>query len=591
MKLLPLVRKCSAYIRLNGWQAFFYQVRCRLKYRKSGYNVWLEKEHLPSKAELADQRKAQLAYRPKISIITPTYNTPLKFLTEMIESVLNQTYAEWELCIADASLENEEVRCRLKEYAAKDKRIKVKFLTANLGISGNSNEAAEMAEGEYIALLDHDDLLLPHALFEAVRMLNREKADVLYSDEDKIDEKGRHKYPFFKPDWSPDLLLAQNYICHLLVIKKSLFAEAGGFRAEYDGSQDYDLILRLSALTDSIVHLSKILYSWRESASSTSFDPHSKPYAQTAGLRAVNDHLRSRYGKNAYALEANHLFTYEPHFAFDETEVKVSVVIPFKDNLKITRQCVESILAKTRYSNYEIILLNNNSKEELTLKWLAELKSQAKVKVRDAFYPFNWSKLNNQGIAESDGEVLIFLNNDTEIIQGDWMRTMAENALREEIGTVGAMLLYPDGTLQHAGVVLGLNGWADHIFQGMYPVHFSTPYVSPTINRNVLASTGACLAAARSKLERLGGFNEEFIICGSDVELSLRFYEAGLRNIYLAGVRLYHLESKSRDSFIPEKDFTMSKLFYKQYWEKGDPYFNPNLSLRHKKPSIKDGGK
>ena len=513
---------------------------------------------------------------PRFSILVPLYNTPERYLREMITSVINQSYINWELCLADGSTEHyvEEV-CR--EYAQGDARIRYMRLAENRGISGNSNACADMADGEYLVLLDHDDVLPAHALIENAKAILETQADVLYSDEDHLTAAGTHTAPFFKPDWSPDLLYSQMYICHLLVIRRELFIAVGGFRPDFDGSQDYDLMLRLSEKTDRICHIPEILYFWRESETSTAANADAKPYAHIAGKRALNEHLNRKYGLGAHAEDSAYTFVFDARFALP-AGLLVSIIIPMKDKWEMTAACVQSILDKSSYQNFEILLLDNRSEEENTKKWLKEIPLQDhRVRVIAADMEFNWSKLNNFGVSHACGDVFIFLNNDTQVISEDWMERLSENAWRNDIGVVGALLLYPDQTIQHAGVVVGIGDWADHIFKGMQPSHYGSPYVSPMVSRNVLAVTGACLAVSRRTWDMIGAFDEEFIICGSDVEYGIRAYEHGLFNRYDVNVQLYHLESKSRDSYIPEIDFQKSYAAYTPYRENVDPFFNVNL--------------
>lgn len=513
---------------------------------------------------------------PRFSILVPLYNTPERYLREMITSVINQSYTNWELCLADGSTEHyvEEV-CR--EYAQGDARIRYMRLAENRGISGNSNACADMADGEYLVLLDHDDVLPAHALIENAKAILETQADVLYSDEDHLTAAGTHTAPFFKPDWSPDLLYSQMYICHLLVIRRELFIAVGGFRPDFDGSQDYDLMLRLSEKTDRICHIPEILYFWRESETSTAANADAKPYAHIAGKRALNEHLNRKYGLGAHAEDSAYTFVFDARFALP-AGLLVSIIIPMKDKWEMTAACVQSILDKSSYQNFEILLLDNRSEEENTKKWLKEIPLQDhRVRVIAADMEFNWSKLNNFGVSHACGDVFIFLNNDTQVISEDWMERLSENAWRNDTGVVGALLLYPDQTIQHAGVVVGIGDWADHIFKGMQPSHYGSPYVSPMVSRNVLAVTGACLAVSRRTWDMIGAFDEEFIICGSDVEYGIRAYEHGLFNRYDVNVQLYHLESKSRDSYIPEVDFQKSYAAYTPYRENVDPFFNVNL--------------
>lgn len=515
----------------------------------------------------------------KFSIAVPLYNTPKGFLREMIQSVLDQTYGNWELCMADGSDEAHSYVGKIcEEYAGRETRIKYRRLGENRGISDNTNACIAMAAGGYIALLDHDDVLAPDALEMNAAAIIETGADILYSDEDHITADGRHAYPLYKPDWSPDLLYSQMYICHLLVFRRELFESIGGFRAKYDGSQDYDLMLRLSEQTDKICHIPRRLYSCRESGSSTAANPAAKPYAHEASLRALDEHLKRKYGQGAYAEETEYLFVYNPRFACGHPFI--SIIIPFKDRWEMTNDCVRSVLQNSSYLDYEILLLNNRSEKQDTAAWAERIQREDKrVRVIDADMEFNWSKLNNFGVSHAKGDVYVFLNNDTKVISSDWLERLSENALRPDTGAVGALLLYPDDTIQHAGVVVGLGGWADHIFKGMRPEHCGSPYVSPMVSRNALAVTGACMAISKQTMERVGGFDEEFIICGSDVEWCIRAYESGLQNRYDANVRLYHYESKSRDSYIPEIDFQKSAIAYALYRENGDPFFNVNLDI------------
>lgn len=524
--------------------------------------------------------------KPLISIVIPVYNVAPKWLDIAIESVKNQIYPYWEICIVDDCSTNEETMHYLGSI--KDSRINIVRLEQNSGISNASNKAVSIGTGEYIALLDNDDEIAANALFEVVKAINDFNADVLYSDEDKVDIHGTKKNPLHKPDWSPDLLRSQMYIGHFLVFTRELFNKVGGFREEFTGSQDYDLVLRMTEIAHNIHHIPKVLYSWRELETSTAANPYAKPYAHTAGLAALNEHLTRVFGpENAYATEDEYLFVYDSRYRAES--VKVSIIIPTKDKVELLEPCISSILQKTSYPDYEILIINNNSVEKETFDWFEQQKSRTAVRIIDANYEFNWSKLNNHGIREAAGEVYVFLNNDTLIISEDWLERLVEKAQREDVGTVGGLLLYEDHTIQHAGVVIGLGGWADHIFKGMKPNHFGSPYISPMVTRNVTASTGACLAISRKALDKIGLFNEEFIICGSDVEISLRSIEHGLVNIYDPHVRLFHLESKSRSSYIPPIDFELSKFFYGPYLEKGDPYFNKNLSLHSLAPKLSQG--
>lgn len=586
--------KAQAFIQRYRYSALLMKgMRCL---KQNGLRYTIEKMRLRKNAKTIHSNTDVIRHEDnrdsdeliKFSVIVPLYNTPIKELREMIESVLNQTYRNWQLCLCDGSDdEHDYIREYCEEVSARDTRVLYKKLDQNLGISKNSNACAAMADGDYLVLLDHDDILSVNALHESAIAIDATHADVLYSDEDHLSISGKHEKPFFKPDWSPDLLYSQMYIAHLLVVKRELFERVGGFRSDFDGSQDYDLMLRLSEVTQNINHIPKILYSWRESENSTASDADAKPYARDAGLHALEKHLKRKYGENAKAELIEGACFYTPRFGFPFNSPKVSIIIPMKDNWECSDNCVTSIIERSTYNNYEVLLLNNRSEEEETFKWFKQIVRDKRVRIVEADMEFNWSKINNFGAKEASGDVLIFLNNDTVVISPDWIERLCENALRVDVGVVGPLLLYEDGTIQHAGVVVGLGGWADHVFKGMRPIHYCSPYVSPMVGRNVLAVTGACLAISRRVMDIIGGFDEEFIICGSDVELCIRAYEAGYINRYDPNVKLYHLESASRDDKIPEVDFKKSYECYSHYREYGDPYYNTNLDLEQVKPTMR----
>ena len=521
----------------------------------------------------------------KFSILVPLFNTPEAFLRDLIASVQKQDYSNWELCLADSSDDSHKyVEEICAEYAAKDNRIVYQRLNDNYGISGNSNACARMASGNYLALLDHDDILSRHALIANALAIADTGADVLYSDEDHLSIEGKHISPFFKPDWSPDLLHSQMYICHFLVFRKSLFEKIGGFRSEYDGSQDYDLMLRLSEETNKICHIPQVLYSWRESPTSTASNADIKPYAHEAGRKALDAHLKRVYGPHAEARDGEYTFTFDARFPIDG-QPKVSIIIPMRDKWELSDQCIHSIVEKSSYPNYEILIMDNRSKEKETKEWFEKIKTyDNRVQIIPADMDFNWSAINNYGVDNSSGDVLVFLNNDTLVISEDWLERLIENTTRKEVGLVGGLLLYPDGTIQHTGVVVGIGGWADHVFKEMQPVHNTSPFVSPVLTRNTLAVTGACMAISKKHYFEIGPFDEEFIICGSDVEICIRAYEKGYFNVLDTQVKLFHLESKSRDSYIPEEDFKKSYEAYSHYRENSDPFFNVNLDIQSTVP-------
>ncbi|MBS5214413.1 MAG: glycosyltransferase [Clostridiales bacterium] len=522
----------------------------------------------------------------RFSILMPVYNVEIKWLEAAISSVRHQNYENWELCIVDDCSTDPKVREYLEEI--EDKRIKIQFQKENGGISEATNAAAKLAAGEYLVLMDNDDELAPRALYEFYKRIKKTDADILYSDQDIIDEEGKHRDPLHKPDWSYDLLLSQMYVGHLLGFRRSLFEKAGGFRSEYNGSQDYDLMLRLVEQTQNIEHIAKILYYWRALPSSTAANPDSKPYAQTAGLKAIQSHLNRVYGAGAAtAEETDSLFVYDVRFHL-KTKPLVSVIMPTKDHVDYLRTAIDTIEQKTTYPNYEILILNNNSEEEETKQYFAEVvKTYSNVRVEDALFEFNWSKLNNFGIRHAKGDLFIFMNNDMDVITPDWMERLAEKAMRKGTGVVGGLLLYEDGTIQHAGVIAGMGGWADHVFKGMKPVHYGSPFISPMVTRNVTAVTGACMAISRETIETIGNFDEHFIICGSDIEICIRAINRGYVNVYDPYVQLHHFESKSRDSYIPEIDFKLSYKMYENYHGHSDPYYNKCLDMNSCVPRLK----
>jgi GT2 family glycosyltransferase len=581
--------KCVRLIRREGLPGLWRRAGFYRKLPQSDrYRRWLEKNRFTEGERPAALRQlGELSYQPKISVLVPVYNGQVQWLRRCLDSVLSQLYPHWELCIADDASDSPQIKPVLEEYRSADSRVKVVYRDTNGHISAASNSALALATGEYIALLDHDDELTADALFENVRLLNdHPDADMIYSDEDKITAAGRRHLPLFKPDWSYDTFLAQMYTCHLGVYRTDLVKEIGGFREGFEGSQDYDLVLRLAEKTNRIYHIPKVLYSWRETAASTACNQSSKPYAHESGLRALNDHLSRKYQPGeAWCESTKWSFVYDVRYRLPEN-LTVSVIIPTRDKAGLLKKCVESIVQTTEYDRYEIVIMDNGSGERETAEYFKTVRGD-RIKISGAPYAFNWARINNQGMDVASGEIFIFLNNDTLVISADWLTRLAEKAAREEIGTVGALLLYKNGAVQHAGVVVGMGGWADHVYKGKRPIHYGSPYISPLITRNVLASTGACLAVSRKTIERIGRFNEDFVVCGSDVELCIRAYQHGLRNVYDPLVKLYHLESVSRANMqIPEGDFRQSAHFYHDYLTSGDPFYNINLDLHSLAPAV-----
>ena len=520
---------------------------------------------------------------PKVSVIIPVFNVKHDRFKKTLESLVKQTFKDFEVSISDGG--NKSSYSIVKQFEDK-LNIKYNKSNKNLGISDNTNSALKNATGKYICFLDHDDLLFENAIEESIKKIEQ-GYDLVYTDEEIVDERGKILNTLCKPDFSPDLLYSQNYICHFTTIKKTIIDQVGVFNSEYDGAQDYDYYLRVCEATQKIGHIPKVLYKWLSTNESTATNAASKPYAQTAGLKALSDHIKRQFGNKASVHETDNLFVYKVEFNLLQKQL-VDIIIPMKDRWPLTKECIDSILEKTSYKNYRITILDNQSKEPLTQEWLKGIKQNKKIRVLDATFEFNWSKLQNFGINNSDAKVFVFLNNDTIIIDPNWLNVICNHALRNDIGVVGPMLLYEDGTIQHAGVVVGMNGYADHVYKGCKPIHAGINYISPMVTRNVLGVTGACMAISQKTLNKIGLFDENFIICGSDVEICIRAHEKGLRNIYTPDTKLVHLESKSRSPEIPSIDFKLSKKVYKKYWNNGDPFYNINLNYNSCTPILKE---
>lgn len=537
------------------------------------YKRWYRSNRL-GWVQLARQRRQSRAwgYRPLISVVTPVYDVAEVWLRACVDSVLAQSYERWELCLVNDGSKAPHVAPVLASYAARDRRIRVETLPHNSGITAASARGLQMARGDFVALLDHDDALSRDALAEVVRLLNQDPClDLVYSDEDRLEPNGRRVEPFFKPDWSPDLLLSMNYICHLGVYRRSVLEQVGGFRPGYDGSQDWDLVLRFTEATQRIGHVPRMLYHWRKVPSSVAAGGEAKLYAFTAGQRAVEDALRrrGRPGK----VEMTTLGRYRVRYAL-EHEPKVSILIPTRDRADILRTCIESILAKSTYANYEILVLDNDSEEQETLALLAGLRAPHRS-VRFA-RPFNWSAINNFGVEQARGEYLVLLNNDTEVIEPGWIEAMLGHAQHPEVGVVGAKLLYPDGHVQHAGVIVGIGETAGHAFKG---IEGSDPgYIGmAAVARNYSAVTGACMMVRRDVFESVGGIDEHYEVAYSDIDFCLKVTRRGLRVVFTPDALLYHHESATRGELDPPED----KRRFRERWAEviaRDPFYNPNLT-------------
>ncbi|MGJ4803777.1 glycosyltransferase family 2 protein [Luteimonas sp. SDU82] len=522
---------------------------------------------------------------PLVSVLVPTYNTPERWLRRCIESVISQVYPHWQLCIADDASPDPRVMEVLREYAAADPRIEIMRRPANGHISQASNSALSMARGDYVGLLDHDDELRPHALLEmAEAILANPGVGLLYSDEDKLDEEGRRFDPYFKPDWNPDLLRAQNYVCHFTVIRTDLVRKVGGFREGFEGSQDHDLFLRCieELPPGGIHHVPRVLYHWRAITGSTALSRDAKDYAAEAGERAVADHLARRYpGARVEGLSHGH---YRVRWPMPEPPPKVSLIIPTRDRVDLLRTCVDSILSRTSYPAYEVVVVDNQSSDPAALDYLAQLDRDPRVRVLRYDAPFNYSAINNWAAGRCDGAVLGLLNNDVEVISPDWLDELVSQAVRPGVGAVGAMLYYPNDTIQHAGVVLGIHGVAAHQYAGMsrgYPGHGGRARVAQELS----AVTGACLVVTRAAYESVGGLDEALQVAFNDIDFCLRLLEAGYRNVWTPFAELYHHESASRgaeDTDEKRERFGNEVALMLRRWGPRlarDPAYNPNLTL------------
>ena len=581
------LKRAAKYLMTHGPKGFLQRLKGVPQVNALGipYEEWYE-EHKATEEELERQRNHVFEYAPKISLLVPTFNTPIVFFREMVESVLDQTYTNWELCIGEGSGGNEELETVIHEYSQKDSRIKYKLLDKNYGISGNTNAALELATGEYVTLFDHDDLLTPDALFEVVKTLQEVRHDVIYTDEDKVTSDLTTFFdPHFKPDWSPDLFCSHNYVCHLFTVKKSIMDEVGGFRSEYDGSQDYDLIFRCTEKAKSIKHIHRILYHWRVHKDSMAGNPESKMYCYEAGQKAIQDHY-DRMGVPAKVEFMELMGLY--HTVYETPgDPLVSIVIPNKDYVGDLRNCIESLFEVNTYKNFEIIIVENNSEKEETFVYYESLQERHEnVKVVTWEGEFNYAAINNFGVTHAKGDYILFLNNDTKVINQTAVSELLGCCMREDVGIVGARLLYVDDTVQHAGIVLGFDGgYANYPFNGLHKNDYSY-FARSRINGNYSAVTAACMMVDRKVFDEVNGFSEEFKIAANDIDFCLRVRQTGKVIVYNAFSLWYHYESKSRGyEDTPEKveRFNNEIALFKKRWgkviEEGDPYYNRNFRI------------
>lgn len=567
----------------NGRRVFatwLYGLYTWRKEPKSPYERWLDLYDKTKPASVASNGML-------ISIVLPTYNTPEKWLRRCLDSVLAQTYANWELCIADDASTRPHVRKMLKEYSSRESRIRVKFRSENGHISAATNSALALARGGFIAFLDHDDELHPEALAIVVSaLLKNPKWQLVYSDEDKIDERGRRYDPYFKPDWNPDLLDGQNCVSHLGVYSRTLLNAVGGLREGLEGSQDWDLALRCTEKlsVEEIGHIPRVLYHWRAIPGSTARGTREKEYASDAGMRALREHF-ARTGTAARVMEIKGMAgVFRVRHPLPDDHPFVSIIVPTRDKVELLRKCIDSILARTTYRRYEIVVVDNQSSELATLQYFDSLAGDVRVRVVKHDRPFNYSRIVNDGVLHGKGSLICLLNNDVEVITPDWLEELVSHALRPHIGAVGAMLYYPNETIQHAGIIVGMHGVAAHPYSGMPRGHHGQ-MARARLTQAMSAVTAACMLVRRDVFEKVGGFDADLQVAYGDVDFCLRLRQFGYINIWTPFAELYHWESASRGADdTPEKRerFRKEVDFMVQRWSQqliSDPYYNPNLAL------------
>lgn len=576
------IKKGFSYLKQYGFQEFKVRLSERFEKEEVDYNEWCKNDILTD-----EERKAQRGriweYPPLISVVVPIYKTPEVFLRQMIESVTAQTYPHWQLCIADGSGDTAGTKRIVDSYLS-DKRIKYKILAENLGIADNTNAAMELADGDYIALFDHDDLLSENALYEVVDRICKTGAEIVYTDEDKVTSDLSERYqPNFKPDFNLDLLRSNNYICHLLVVKKTLVQEVGGQKKEFDGAQDHEFLFRCIEKAKGIEHIPKVLYHWRVHKASTADNPLSKKYAYDAGKRAVTEHIR-RCGEEAEVTDTLFPGFYRAKYQVTG-EPLVSIIIPNKDEKETLKKCLDSIKEKSTYRNYEIIIVENNSTGQEIFDYYKEIDGRDGIRVVYWKSGFNYSALNNFGFTFAKGDYILCLNNDVTVITPDWLERMIGQCQRKEVGIVGVKLYYPDDTIQHAGVIIGIGGVAGAMFVGM--ARERSGYLRKAIlQQDLSAVTAACMMVDRKAWEGAGGFNEDLAVAFNDIDFCLKVRREGYLVVYEPNVELYHYESKSRgyeDTPEKQKRFLSEINYMKAHWSeiltKGDPYYNENFSL------------
>lgn len=595
MKLLSWEHKDEnfAYIKEKGIGEFLKYVTDQAETKSGDYEEWLAR-HSAGKRELHRQKKAAFPNAPLISIVIPLYKTPIPYFKELLASIERQTYSNWQLCLADGS-EGNELREYLRKHYRREKRISYKKLKENRGISKNTNAAIEMARGEYILFCDHDDVVAPDALYEIVAAIHKDpSADVIYTDEDKISMDGKHYFePNFKPDFNLFRLQENNYICHIFVVKKALLDQVGYLRSPFDGAQDFDLIFRCCEKAEKIVHVPKVLYHWRCHMESTAADPSSKLYAYEAGRKAIEEHYK-RTGVDARVESTEIPGWYRSHLKMEGNPL-ISIIIPNKDHVEDLELCLSSIQKKSTYPSYEILVVENNSENQETFAYYEELpKKYPKARVLTWTKEFNYAAINNYAAKQARGEYLLFLNNDVEIITPGWMEEMLGICQQKSVGIVGAKLYYPDDTIQHAGVVVGLGGIAGHIM--CRALRSDIGYMGRMISvQEITAVTAACMLVKTQVFWKVEGFDEAFQVAFNDIDLCMKVRELGKLVVFTPHAELYHYESKSRggeDTPEKQKRFTREVNRFEVKWARelalGDPYYSPNLSLTEGDCSLRE---
>lgn len=583
------IKKAITYVKRNGVSKLVHRLRYGSYIAQSDYQTWLFAQRV-TKKNLETQSKTKFAYSPKISILVATFNTKEEYLKEMIDTVVNQSYSNWELCIADGSTNDFVEKYVHEHYSNYGDKIKFQKLDQNYGISGNTNKAFEMATGDYITVYDHDDTLELDCFYEIVKALQEYRYDVLYTDEDKFDDSTKmYNDPNLKPDFSEDLLRSHNYITHLFIVNKKIVDEVGYYNSEFDGSQDYDYIFRCVEKANAVYHIPRILYHWRMHPESTAQNPENKMYCYDAGKRAIEAHYK-RIG-----VEASVEFLPKPMYGMYHTIYStkdnplVSILIPNYNHKVILKTCIDSLYNVNTYKNFEIVIVENNSTEKEIFDYYEELKKQHdNIQVVTYKGEFNYSRINNFGMKYTKGDYVLLLNNDTEMISPNALSEMVGCILRPEVGAVGAKLLYEDDTVQHAGVVIGFSGYAGHVNHGINKDDYGY-MVRARINCNYSAVTAACMMVKKSVFNQVGGFDEQFVVACNDVDLCLKICKEKYLIVYNAFALWHHYESKSRgyDDASQEKTWRFNKEVekFQDKWKdvliNGDPFYNSNWNIQY----------